>query len=459
MPLIPQRVHFVGIGGVGMSAIARVLLDFGTKVSGSDLKKSPTTDRLQALGARVYYGHAPENLGEAELVVISAAVRPDNPEVVAARRRGLPVVPRAEMLARLMRRQRGIAIAGAHGKTTTTAMVAHLLLRTGFDPTILIGGDSRDLGENARTGRGEYLVAEADESDGSFLLLNPEIIVVTNVENDHLDYYQTVENIERTFSAFIGRVPSHGLAVLCHDDPFLRRLALELRVPVLTYGTSPDADYVLAAPRVNGVGTWAEVYYGARHLGRLELLVPGMHNLKNALAATAVGLHLGLEFAEIAQVLASFHGVKRRFELIGEAQGVRIVDDYAHHPTEIAATLAAARHAVGGGRVIAVFQPHRYSRTLFLHEDFGRAFGAADLVFLNGIYGAGEAPIKGVSAAMIADAVGRHRDAVPPLYESREELVEKVAGVVRKGDLVLTMGAGDIWKAGVALLEKLGGKR
>jgi len=458
VPLIPRRVHFVGIGGVGMSAIARVLLDLGTRVSGSDLKKSSTTDRLQALGARVYYGHAPENLGDAELVVASAAVRPDNPELVAARRRGLPVIPRAEMLARLMRRQRGIASAGAHGKTTTTAMVAHLLWRTGFDPTILIGGDSRDLGENARTGRGEYLVAEADESDGSFLLLDPEIIVVTNVENDHLDFYRTVENIERTFSAFIERVPAHGAAVLCLDDPFLRRLAPELQVPVITYGTVAEADYTLVAPRVNGAGTWAEVYRRDRHLGRLELLVPGMHNLKNALAATAVGMHLGLEFGEIARVLGSFRGVKRRFELIGEARGVRIVDDYAHHPTEIAVTLAAARQATRG-RLIAVFQPHRYTRTLLLHEDFGRAFEEADLVFLNGIYGAGETPIKGVSAAMIADAVGRHRDTVPPLYESRDELVEKVAAVVREGDLVLTMGAGDIWKTGVALLERLEGKR
>lgn len=459
MPFIPPRVHFVGIGGVGMSGIARVLLDLGTAVSGSDLKKSTATDRLQALGARILYGHAPMNVGDAELVVTSTAVATDNPEVMAARRRGIPVIPRAEMLSRLMDRQKGIAVAGAHGKTTTTALISLLLNRTGFDPTIIIGGDAADLDGNARTGSGEYLVAEADESDGSFLLLHPSIVVVTNVENDHLDYYRTVENIERTFRTFIGRLDSDGLAVLCSDDPFLRRLAPDVLGPVLTYGTSPEADFYLMAPQVNGVGTWAEVYHHGRHLGRLELLVPGLHNLKNALAATVVGYHLGLEFPEIARVLGSFHGVKRRFELVGATHGIRIVDDYAHHPTEIAATLTAARKATRNGRVIAIFQPHRYTRTLLLHEEFGRAFGAADMVFLNGIYSAGEKPIEGVSANLVAEAVGRCRGSVPPLFESQDELVENVVAAAREGDLILTMGAGDIWKAGIALLAKLEEKR
>ncbi len=454
MPQIPRNVHFVGIGGVGMSGIAQVLITLGHSVSGSDVKKSPTTDRLQEMGARIHYGHSPSNIGDAGIVVTSSAVRPDNPEVLAAHRRGICIVPRAEMLGRLMRRQKGIAIAGAHGKTTTTAMTAILLEKAGFDPTYVIGGEAAEIG-NANLGWGDYLVAEADESDGSFLLLDPQMAIVTNVENDHLDHYRTVDNIERAFHDFLMRVPPDGVAVLCADDPILRRLAAQVSAPVITYGCSPDAQYRLSDFSLNCVASGAEVYCRGERLGRLELTVPGRHNLLNALAVTALGRHLGLEFGEIAGILKSFRGVKRRFQMLGEIAGVRVIDDYAHHPTEIKATLATARQT-NPKRLIAVFQPHRYTRTQHLFQEFGRSFDQADLVLINGIYSAGEEPIEGVSAQLIVDEIRRHRNGAY-LIESQDELVRHLAGIVRQGDLVMTMGAGNIWQSGLALLKRLEG--
>lgn len=456
VPLIPPRVHFIGIGGVGMSGIARVLLDTGTAVSGSDLKKSVVTDQLQAKGAQVFYGHSPANIDNADVVVVSSAVPPDNVEVVAARRRGIPVIPRAEMLARLMRRQRGIAVAGAHGKTTTTAMVSLVLERTGLDPIIVIGGELPEIGGNAKAGKGEYLVAEADESDGSFLLLDPEIAVVTNVENDHLDYYRTVANIEETFRQFISRIPPAGVAILCGDDLFLNRLAAEAFVPVQTYGFNPDADYRLANPVLSGLNSEADVFLRGDFLGRLCLSVPGRHNLLNGLAAIAVGMRIGLRFDEVAQILQGFRGVKRRFQILGDVGGVRVVDDYAHHPTEIRATLAGARQT-GPQRLIAVFQPHRYTRTLFLHKEFGAAFQDADVVIVNRIYSAGEKPIKGISAKLIADEIRDCSGKTPIELDTQEQIVSYLASVVRPGDLVITLGAGDIWKSGLALVKRLSG--
>jgi len=453
--LTPQHVHFVGIGGVGMSGIARVLLSHGFTVTGSDLKKSGITDNLQILGARVYYGHSPANLGEAELVVYSSAVPPDNPELVAARRRGLPVIPRAKMLGRLMKQQKGIAVAGAHGKTTTTALAALLLERTGFDPTIIIGGETSEFG-NAKAGGGNYLVAEADESDGSFSLLDPAVVVVTNVEDDHLDHYRTIEAIQKAFREFISKVPRGGVAILCYDDPFLRRMAAELPVPVITYGSVPDAEYSLSGFSLNSAVSGADVYWRCERLGRLELMIPGRHNLLNALAVAVLGRHLGLEFPEIAGVLRSFRGVRRRFELVGEARGVRVVDDYAHHPTEIRATLEAARQ-IGSKRLIAVFQPHRYTRTKYLYQEFGKAFVNADQVLLNKIYPAAEKPINGVTAQLIRDEIRKHQDVEPLLFDDQEHLVAHLAAVVREGDLVITLGAGDIWRSGRALLQILGG--
>lgn len=454
MPLTPQHVHFVGIGGAGMSGIARVLLSQGYTVSGSDLKKSSVTDSLQMLGAKVYYGHSPANLGAAELVVYSSAVPADNPELSTARQRGLPVIPRAEMLGRLMKQQKGIAIAGAHGKTTTTAFAAVLLERTGFDPTVIIGGETSELG-NAKAGGGDYLVAEADESDGSFTLLDPAIVLVTNVEDDHLDYYRTVEAIQQAFRRFILKVPRDGVAILCQDDPFLRRLAAELPVPVITYGSTPDAQYYLSAFGPNCVTAGAEVYWKGERLGRLELSIPGRHNTLNALGVVALGRYLGLEFGEIARVLRTFRGVKRRFEVLGEVRGVRVVDDYAHHPTEIRATLEAARQTKPG-RVIAVFQPHRYTRTKYLYREFGRAFASADQVLLNKIYPAGETPINGVNAKLIGDEIRKHKNVEPLLFDDQDDLVSHLASIVREGDLVITLGAGDIWRSGRALLRILG---
>ncbi len=456
MPLTPQRVHFVGIGGAGMSGIAMVLLDHGYTVSGSDLKKSEITDKLQILGARVYYGHSPSHVGEAELVVYSSAVPPDNPELVIARKRGLPVIPRAEMLGRLMRQRKGIAVAGAHGKTTTTSLVAFLLERTGLDPTVIIGGEMNGFG-NAKAGGGEHLVAEADESDGSFSLLDPSIVVVTNVEDDHLDYYRTVEAIRRAFREFIFKVPRDGVAVLNYDDLFLRRVVHELPFPVITYGCSPDADYRLAEFHLNCAYSGAEVYWRRELLGRLKLTIPGRHNLLNALAVVAVGRHLGLEFPEIARALKDFRGVRRRFELVGESRGVRVVDDYAHHPTEIKATLEAARQT-RPNRLIAVFQPHRYTRTKYLYAEFGKAFTAADQVLLNKIYPAGEKPIPGVTAQLIGDEIQKQQRVEPLLFEEQDHLVAHLASVVREGDLVITLGAGDIWKSGRALLRILEGR-
>lgn len=454
MPHIPQKVHFVGIGGVGMSGIARVLMALGHDVSGSDVKKSPTTDRLQAMGARIHYGHSPANIGGAGIVVTSSALGADNPEVLAAYKRKISIVPRAEMLGRLMRRQKGIAVAGAHGKTTTTALTATLLVRAGLDPTYVVGGEAAEIG-NADLGWGDYCVAEADESDGSFLLLDPQIAVVTNVENDHLDHYRTVDNIEKAFHDFLTRVPPDGIAVLCADDPVLRRLARQITTPVITYGCSPDAQYRLSDFSLNCIASGADVSCNGEHLGRLELAVHGRHNLLNALAVTALGRHLGLEFAEIAGILKSFRGVKRRFETLGEVGGVRVIDDYAHHPTEIRATLATARQ-INPKRLIAVFQPHRYSRTQHLLREFGRSFDDADLVLVSGIYGAGEKPIEGVTAGLIVDEIRKYRNTVFGI-EHQAELVRLLSGVVREGDLVMTMGAGDIWRSGIALLERMEG--
>jgi len=452
--LIPQRVHFVGIGGAGMSSLGRVLLQKGVQVSGSDIKCTSTTEELARLGAVIHYGHAAQNLGDAEMVVVSSAIPSDNVEVLAARKRGIPVVHRAEMLAHLMRLQQGIAVAGAHGKTTTTALIALVLEKAGFDPTVVIGGEANHLGSGARAGRGAYLVAEADESDGSFLKLSPRIAVVTNVEADHLDYYGTFERVCEAFYNFLRRLPPNGLAVICLDDPFLAALAGRLETSVCTYGENPRADYVLRAVSLNGTGSRGEVWWqGRKKLGVLELSVPGVHNLKNALAAVAVGRYLALDFASIAKIMAHFQGVRRRFQLLGEVNGIKIIDDYAHHPTEIEATLRAARQ-IGPRRVVAVFQPHRFTRTYFLYDAFGKALSGADVVLVNAVYPAGEKPIPGVDAGLIVRAL-QNRGTRPYYCATQDEVIEKLAEITRAGDLVLILGAGDIWQSGVRFLRKL----
>ncbi|WP_066634774.1 UDP-N-acetylmuramate--L-alanine ligase [Desulfolucanica intricata] len=455
MQQIPKQIHFIGIGGAGMSGIAHILLELGHKVTGSDLKLSQVTERLEAQGAICYAGHVAENIGDAELIVISSAIPQHNPELVAARNKGVPVIHRGEMLARLMDRQKGIAIAGSHGKTTTTSMVGLTLEKNNLDPAILIGGELNDIGGNAKFGKGQYLVAEADESDGSFLKLRPHVVVVTNIENDHMDYYKSEQKIAEAFEQFIGSIPPDGLAVLCLDDLKLKQMVKYLNCTYKTYSVdNHNADYNIRNIRFDGLKSAGDVYYQNRLLGRLELQVPGKHNLSNALAVVAVGSYIGLSFERIAKVLKTYRGAIRRFQLIGEVNDVRVVDDYAHHPTEIKATLKAARQAKIG-RLIAVFQPHRYSRTRDLHKQFGSAFNEADIVIINKIYSAGEKPIEGVSAQLIVDALEENLGRKIIYLPEITQVVDYLVNIVRPGDLVLTMGAGNIWTAGVDLVERL----
>ncbi len=449
-----QHIHFVGIGGSGMSGIAEVLLTLGYKVSGSDLQESDTVRRIRSLGGTVFIGHEAANIGSAQVVVISSAVSPTNPEVVAAKGKVVPVIPRAEMLAELMRLKYGVAIAGAHGKTTTTSLVAHVLAEGGLDPTIVIGGKVNALGSHARLGRGELLVAEADESDGSFLKLSPAVVVVTNVDREHLDHYKTMERLCEAFVEFINKIPFYGLAVLCADDPNLRALLPRVSKRFQTYGLREGADLV---------GTDIQVRVGAAEfsaclrgepLGRFRVAMPGVHNVQNALAALAVGQELGVPLPRIREALENFTGVERRFQVVGEKGGITVVDDYGHHPTEIKATLAAAKDG-WRRRLVVLFQPHRYTRTRDLLEEFASAFTQADYLFLTDIYPAGEEPIPGVTGERLAEAIkgaGRPQLMFVP---RKDRLVEAVMPHLKSGDMVVTMGAGDIWKVGRALLERL----
>lgn len=438
-----------------MNGIAAILLGLGYRVTGSDLKPSAVTERLDALGASCYIGHAAENLAGADLVVASTAIPSTNVELVEAKKRGLPLAHRSEMLAWLMSRQKGIAIAGAHGKTTTTSMAALVFEKNGLDPTIVIGGELTYIGGNAKLGRGEYMVAEADESDGSFLTLDPFIEVITNIEDDHLDYYKNVENVVAAFRKFLSKVPGDGLAVLCLDDPRIRELLAECSGHYLTYAIdNPEADYQMNNIQLKKNVTAGDVYHRGEFLGKLRLNVPGRHNLLNALAVVAVGRFVGLSFEAIASTLGSFSGAGRRFQLTGEVCGIKVIDDYAHHPTEIKATLKAARQ-VKNGRIVGVFQPHRYTRTSILGEQFGAAFKDADVIIVSEIYSAGERPIEGVSAKTIISAIEKHGGQEVIYLPTREEIVEHLLLTVRPGDMILTMGAGDIYNAGVELVHRL----
>jgi UDP-N-acetylmuramate--alanine ligase len=438
-----------------MSGLASILLDLGYEITGSDLSFTDTTRRLESRGAICHVGHAPQNLDTTQLVVISSAIKPDNVELLAAREKGIPVIHRGDLLAWLMQRQKGIAVAGAHGKTTTTSMLALALERSGLDPTIIIGGELNDIGGNAKLGRGEYLVAEADESDGSFLKLHPLAVIVTNIEDDHLDHYGSVAEIKKAFRQFMGKVPEHGLVIACIDDPNVREVVQDLGRPVITYGIeSSGADYVLRHLSLDGEGSRGEVYYRDQRLGTLELSVPGKHNMLNALAVVAAARWIGLDFQLIARILKEFRGARRRFELLGEVGNMRVVDDYAHHPSEIKATLQAARQT-GPKRLIVVFQPHRYTRTALLKEQFGKAFGEADLVIVNEIYSAGEQPIEGVNAQLIVQAIKNHGRPPVVYLPTREQIVNYLAAMALPGDLILTMGAGNIWLCGLELVKRL----
>jgi UDP-N-acetylmuramate--alanine ligase len=455
-----RHIHFVGIGGIGMSGLAELLANLGYVVSGSDLRASAITARLETLGVRVFTGHRAEQVGGADVVVVSSAIRPDNPEVVEAARRRIPVIPRAEMLAELMRLRYGVAVAGSHGKTTTTSMIALMLERGGLDPTAVIGGRLSAFGSNARLGRGDVMVAEADESDGSFLRLSPAIAVVTNIDREHVDHYGTFDRLCEAFVDFANRVPFHGAVVACADDPVVARLLPRVTRRVVTYGlAAPEAAVRGVAAEVTAAGSscrveQAEAAGGVRRLGEIRLAVPGRHNLANALAAVAVGLELGLDFATIAGALAEFPGAERRFQTIGEAAGVRVVDDYGHHPTEIAAVLDAARLGPAR-RLLVVFQPHRYTRTAALLPEFGRALAAADEVVLAPVYPAGEEPLPGVTAEAVADAVRAARSIPVHVVAELDEVVPCVAGIAREGDLVITLGAGSIGTVAPRILEAL----
>nr|WP_092068209.1 UDP-N-acetylmuramate--L-alanine ligase [Dendrosporobacter quercicolus]NSL47000.1 UDP-N-acetylmuramate--L-alanine ligase [Dendrosporobacter quercicolus DSM 1736]SDL72090.1 UDP-N-acetylmuramate--L-alanine ligase [Dendrosporobacter quercicolus] len=450
-----KQIHFVGIGGAGMSAIAKVLLEKGYDISGSDLNKSETTDKLETMGARIFIGHSSKNLKDSDAVVVSTAIRQDNPEIIAAKDRGLPVFHRSDILAELMNASAGIAVAGAHGKTTTTSMVAIMLEKAGVDPTILIGGELDYLGGNAKLGRGKFLVAEADESDGSFLKFAPKIAIVTNIENDHMDFYGTMDNILHTFNQFLLKLSStDGLAVLCFDNEYIREIASGLERPYISYGIDYPAEYTARNISTQGALTVFEVYRRENYLGTIRLNIPGRHNIANALAAIVVGENIGLDFAQIAEGLSLFNGAKRRFQTKGRINGVWVVDDYAHHPTEIATTLQAARQTQPK-RLICVFQPHRYSRTKFLRREFGGAFTSADLLVLTDVYSAGETQIPGINGETIKEEVECQTGNKVVYIQDRNKIACYLSEIVEPGDLVMTMGAGNIYLVGEELVETL----
>jgi len=449
-----QHVHFVGIGGSGMSGIAEVLLNLGYTVSGSDLKRSSVTDRLVSLGARFAEGHAAARLRGAHVVVTSTAVKPDNPEVVEARRLGVPVIPRAEMLAELMRLKYGVAVAGSHGKTTTTSMVALVLDKGGLDPTVVVGGRLGVLGSGARLGRGEFMVAEADESDRSFLKLSPTIAIVTNIDREHLDTYKDLADVQEAFLGFLNKVPFYGAGVVCLDDGPIQDILPRVERRVVTYGLSPQAQVSARDVRLKPSGSAYMLSANGQTLGEIDVAVPGAHNVLNSLAAVAVGLELAVSFESIRQGLAAFTGVDRRFQIRGDVGGVLVVDDYGHHPTEIRATLETLRGRAGSRRTVVLFQPHRYTRTQHLWDEFCRAFHLADLLLLVDIYPAGEEPVAGVTSEALAEAITRrgHRQA---LYAGDlKKAADRLAQVVKDGDVVLTLGAGSVWTAGDELLKR-----
>ena len=453
-----QHIHFVGIGGVGMSGIAEVLLNMGYRVTGSDVRRGDTVERLEQLGAKVFVGHDAGNIGDAHVVVYSSAVARDNVEVAAARARQVPAIPRAEMLAELMRLKYGIAVAGSHGKTTTTSMVAAVLAEGRLDPTVVVGGRVRSLGSNARLGQGEYLVAEADESDGSFLKLSPTIAVVTTIDAEHLDHYGSLEHLSEAFLAFVNKVPFYGAAVLCLDQPNVQLLIPRVEKRIVTYGLESAADLTAHRLHLAGLTARFDVQYRGEPLGECALRVPGRHNVLNALAAMAVGLDLEIPFVTIQKAMAEFSGVQRRFQVRGESRGVLVVDDYGHHPAEIRATLAAAK-AGFDRRVVTVFQPHRYTRARHLRQEFLTAFNQSDVLIVMDIYAAGEAPIEGVTGRDLADAIRAHgHREVAFLGSDRQRILDYLDGILRPGDLVVTLGAGDVGQLGQHLLDRLEGR-
>lgn len=453
-----KHIHFVGIGGIGMSGIAELLLNLGYTVSGSDLRESDITRRLAELGGAIYIGHQAEWIKGADVVVTSTAVKSDNPEVMAAAQAQVPIIRRAEMLAELMRLKRfGIAVAGSHGKTTTTSMVGWVLAQAGLDPTVVIGGQVNSLGTNAKLGQGEFLVAEADESDGSFLHLSPVVEVVTNIDLEHLDYYRDIDHIKEVFLEFINKIPFYGAAVICLDDPDVADLLPQVKKRLITYGMSAQA-YIRARNIVTeGLSTRFEVCRAGEVLGGMVVPLAGIHNVYNTLAAVGVGLELDIPFPVIAEAMATFSGVQRRLQIKGEVGGVTVVDDYGHHPTEIRATLSAMRSAWPTRRLVVIFQPHRYSRTHGLMREFSTAFYESDVLYVTEIYPAGEAPIEGVTAASLIDSIQAHGHKQVFSASSLQQIAAQVSPMLRSGDVALTLGAGSISQIGEQILANLKG--
>jgi UDP-N-acetylmuramate--alanine ligase len=451
-----RHIHFVGIGGIGMSGIAEVLLNLGYKVSGSDLGDSDLTRRLISLGATINLGHDATQIEGADVVVYSSAIKPQNPEVAAARDKFIPVIPRAEMLAELMRLKFSIAVAGTHGKTTTTSLIATILNRAGMDPTAVIGGRLDFLGSNARLGQGEFLVAEADESDGSFLLLTPTIAVITNIDPEHLDHYSGIEHLKKDFLTFVNRVPFYGLAVLCLAHPVVQGLIPEVKKPYVTYGLSQQADFRAEEIEQSGMETSFTVVSAAEgKLGRIRLGMPGQHNVLNTLAAIAVATELDIPFAKVQEALDGFSGIHRRFEPVGQVGRVMVIDDYGHHPVEIKAVLNAAKSGFPEKRIVAVFQPHRFTRTRDLFDDFLTAFNEADSLIVTEIYPASETPIEGVNAKKLYDGIRAfgHKDVA--YVPDKDKICDHLLENMNPGDLVITLGAGNINQVGRQLVEEL----
>jgi len=450
------HIHFVGIGGIGMSGIAELLLNLGYQVSGSDLTSSDITRNLQDLGGIFFEGHDRGQITGADVVVTSSAISSDNPEIREARRRSIPVIPRAEMLAELMRLKYSIAIAGAHGKTSTTSLVSSILECGGLDPTVVIGGKLKNIGSNALMGKGEFIVAEADESDGSFLRYSPSIAVVTNIDREHLDFYKDLDEIKQVFCDFLDRVPFYGLAILCLDNEPIQSLIPQIKNRFKTYGMTSQADFQARNVVFEGLKTRFTICHEGTVLGDITLNLPGVHNVYNALAGVAVGNELNIPFDVIKNALETVQGVQRRLEIKGRARGIVVVDDYGHHPTEIKTTLQAVKRSWPDRRKVVVFQPHRYTRTRALFDEFSRCFYQSDLLMVLPIYAASEKKIEGIDSRSLAEAIRLHGHKQVLSADSFEEAVEKLHPILGKGDILLTLGAGDVWKVGTTILDEMG---
>lgn len=452
-------IHFVGIGGIGMSGIAEVLANLGYEVTGSDLKESDTTRRLRNMGIKINIGHKEENIGRAHVVVVSSAVRDDNPELVTAGRLSVPVIPRAEMLAELARLKYGILVAGAHGKTTTTSLISTVLGHGGLDPTIIIGGKLKGIGSNARLGQGDFLVAEADESDGSFLKLSPTIAVVTNIDREHMEFFRDMQGLKAAFLSFINKVPFYGVSFICIENENLRGLIPDIHRRFLTYGLSGSADIYAADIEKGFMSASFEVVCLGDSIGRFSIPLPGLHNVLNALACIGVALELKMDASEMREALSSFSGIQRRFEFKGEAGGIKVYDDYGHHPTEVKATISAARDNMKylgeKARLFVVFQPHRYTRTADLMEEFSTSFEGCDFLMLLDIYPAGEKPIEGITSKALQEKIKRTGDMNIVYHPEKEGLLRRLISEIKTGDVLLTLGAGDVWKVGEKILETL----